>query len=123
MFKLQEVTSYHVDAALGTSTGMLFIAKKRYAALPASARAVLDRFSGESESRALGKFWDRLQISGENLVKGLPHQTVIDAPPELVARWRAQAAPVTADWARRAPDGEKVLQAFRAELVKVNAGQ
>ncbi len=122
-FKLQELTSYHVEAALGTSTGMLFMAKKRYAALPAAAKEVLDRFSGEGESRELGKFWDRLQIFGDNLVKGLPHQTVVEASPELVAAWRAQAELVTAEWARRTPDGEKVLEAFHMELARVNAAQ
>jgi TRAP-type transport system periplasmic protein len=120
-FKLQEVTTYHVEAALGTSTGMLFIGKKHYAALPAPAKAVLDKFSGEGESRELGKFWDRLQVFGDKLVKGLPNQTVIDAPADLVAKWRTESEPVAADWARRTPDGEKVLQAFRAELAKVNA--
>jgi TRAP-type C4-dicarboxylate transport system substrate-binding protein len=122
-FKLQEVTTYHVEAALGTATGMMFIGKKRYESLPASAKAVLDKFSGEGESRELGKFWDRLQVFGDKLVKGLPNQTVIDAPPDLVAKWRSEAEPVAADWAKRTPDGEKVLAAFRAELGKINAGQ
>src|SRR5579862_1885110 len=122
-FKLQEVTSYHVEAALGTSTGMMFMAKKRYAALPAAAKDVLDKFSGEGESRELGKFWDRLQVFGDKLVKGLPNQTVIDAPPEQVATWRAQADPVIASWAKNTPDGAAVLTAFRAELAKVKADQ
>jgi TRAP-type C4-dicarboxylate transport system substrate-binding protein len=122
-FKLQEVTTYHVEAALGTSTGMLFMAKKRYAALPAAAKQVLDDFSGEGESRELGKFWDRLQVFGDKLVSGLPKQTVLDAPPELVAAWRAQAEPVIADWARGTPDGATVLQGFRTELAKVKAEQ
>ncbi|HEX3970810.1 MAG TPA: TRAP transporter substrate-binding protein [Stellaceae bacterium] len=122
-FKLQEVTSYHVEAALGTATGMMFIGKKRYESLPASAKAVLDKFSGEGESRELGKFWDRLQVFGDKLVKGLPNQTVIDAPPEQIAKWRADAEPVAADWAKRTPDGAKVLKAFREELAKVDAGQ
>ncbi|HXE29074.1 MAG TPA: TRAP transporter substrate-binding protein, partial [Stellaceae bacterium] len=122
-FKLQEVTSYHVEAALGTATGMMFIGKKRYESLPASAKAVLDKFSGEGESRELGKFWDRLQVFGDKLVKGLPNQTVIDAPAEQTAKWRAEAEPIAADWAKRTPDGEKVLKAFRDELAKVDAGQ
>jgi TRAP-type C4-dicarboxylate transport system substrate-binding protein len=120
-FKLQEVTTYHVDAALGTSTGMLFIGKKHYASLPASAKAVLDKFSGEGESRELGKFWDRLQVFGDKLVKGMPNATVIDAPPDVAAKWRAESEPVAADWAKRTPDGDKVLKAFRDELAKVNS--
>lgn len=122
-FKLEEVTSYHVDAALGTTAGMLFIAKQRYEALPPAARQVLDDFSGEQESRALGKFWDRLQSFGYSRVKAMEHQTVIDAPPEIAAKWRAQAEPIVADWARTTPGGDKVLAAFEGELAKVKAGQ
>jgi TRAP-type transport system periplasmic protein len=117
-FKLQEVTTYHADAALGTTGGMLFIAKKRYAALPPAVKQILDQFSGEGESRELGKFWDRLQVFGDKLVKGLPNQTVIDTPPDQTAKWRADAEPVAADWAKRTPDGDKVLKAFREELAK-----
>jgi TRAP-type transport system periplasmic protein len=122
-FKLEEVTNYHVDAALGTTDGMLFIAKKRYEALPPAARQVIDAFSGEQESRDLGKFWDRLQVFGYNRVKAIEHQTVIDAPPDVAAKWRAQAEPVAAEWARATPGGEKVLDAYRSELAKVKAGQ
>jgi TRAP-type C4-dicarboxylate transport system substrate-binding protein len=59
-FKLDEVTSYHANASFGTSSGMLFINKKRYTALPAAAKKIIDDHSGEAESRVLGQFWDRL---------------------------------------------------------------
>lgn len=122
-FKLQEVTTYHAEAALGTTAGMLFIAKKRYDSLPPEAKKVLDDFSGENESRNLGKFWDRLQVFGDNLVKGMGHQTVIDAPPALVATWRAEAEPIVAAWAKATPDGDAVLRAYRQQLADVEAGR
>lgn len=122
-FKLQEVTAYHADAALGTTAGMLFIAKKRYDSLPPAAKKVLDDFTGENESRTLGQFWDRLQSFGDNLVKGMGHQTVINAPPELVAAWRAQAEPIVAAWAKATPDGDTVLRAYRQQLADVEAGR
>jgi TRAP-type transport system periplasmic protein len=122
-FKLEEVASYHVDASLGTSVGMMFIGEKRYQALPPAARKVIEEFSGEKESRVLGQFWDRLQAFGHDRVKAMPHQTVIDASPALIAKWRAEAEaePVVDGWARRTPDGEKVLAAFRAALAQVDA--
>jgi TRAP-type C4-dicarboxylate transport system substrate-binding protein len=122
-FKLQEVTTYHADAALGSSTGMLFISKKSYQSLPPAARKVLDQFSGEGESRELGKFWDRLQSFGDGLVRGKDGQTLVVAPPELVAKWRAQAQPVIEQWARATPDGDKVLAAYRQKLADVTAGR
>jgi TRAP-type C4-dicarboxylate transport system substrate-binding protein len=119
-FKLEEVTSYHVDAALGSSTGMMFISKKAYDALPPESRAALDQFSGEGESRTLGKFWDRLTATGQERVKAM-NQTVLDAPTEIVAKWRIAAAPTVDAWTKAAPQGDQVLQQFRAELAKVDA--
>jgi TRAP-type C4-dicarboxylate transport system substrate-binding protein len=122
-FKLDEVTSYHANASFGTSAGMLFVNKKRYEALPAAARAVLDRFSVETESRELGKFWDRLDKVGADRVRGLPGHQVVELPAETQARWKTLAEPVAEEWAKSVPNGEKVLAAFRAELAKVKAGQ
>jgi TRAP-type C4-dicarboxylate transport system substrate-binding protein len=122
-FKLDEVTSYHANASFGTSAGMLFINKKRYEALPADARAVLDRFSVEAESRELGKFWDRLDRVGADRVRALPGHQVVELPAEVQARWKVLSEPVADEWAKSVPGGEKVLAQFRAELAKVKAGQ
>ena len=58
-YKLAEVTSYHYEMRLGASTGMVFMAKKRYDALPPAAKKILDDNSGEAASRAWGKWWAR----------------------------------------------------------------
>ncbi|HEY3920230.1 MAG TPA: TRAP transporter substrate-binding protein [Stellaceae bacterium] len=121
-FKLQEVTTYHADAALGTTAGMLFISKKRYEALPPAAKKVLDAFSGEQESRNLGKFWDRLQSFGDGLVKGMPNQTLVTVPPDLIAKWRGEAEPIVKEWAKATPDGPNVLAAYRRQLADATAG-
>ena len=45
-FHLNEVTNYHVDAALGTTTEMVAMTRTRYNALPEAARKALDANSG-----------------------------------------------------------------------------
>jgi TRAP-type C4-dicarboxylate transport system substrate-binding protein len=120
-FKLQEVTSYHANTSLGSATGMMFISRKAYNALPPDARKVIDEHSGEPESRALGKFWDRLDALGTKRVSAMSGQTVVNVPKEIEAKWRALAQPVIAAWAKAAPDGEKVLGIFRAQLAKVKS--
>jgi len=123
-FKLQDVTFYHVEASLGGATGMVFMAKKKYAALPAAARKLLDDNSGEAESRVYGAFWDDVNREGKEMVKGLgdKHQ-IVAVPPEIEAKWRQTVTPVIDDWVKATPDGEKVLAAFRAETGKIRAGQ
>jgi len=122
-FKLDEVTFYHANASFGTSSGMLFINKKRYEALPEAARKVIDAHSGEAESRVLGKFWDRLDIVGEDRVKAIKGQTVVALPAEIQAKWARLAEPVAEEWAKTVANGQKVLAAYRAELAKVKAGK
>jgi TRAP-type transport system periplasmic protein len=53
-FKLGEVTSYHVDEAMGTSSGMIIMSRAKYNSLPPAARKILDENSGEAASRAYG---------------------------------------------------------------------
>lgn len=121
-FKLAEVTSYHVDTTLGTSVGMVFMTKKAYDALSPAARKVLDAHSGEADSRAFGAWWDGERKSGKEvtLARG-DKRTVIELTPQQTAAWKAKIAPLSVDWAKTAPEGDKMLAAFRAELAKLQA--
>jgi len=120
-FQLQEVTTYHANTSLGSATGMLFISRQAYNALPPEARKVIDDHSGEQESRALGKFWDQLDALGIKRVSAMSGQTVMNVPKDIEAKWRALAQPVIEAWARATPDGEKVLGIFRDQLAKVKS--
>jgi len=51
-FKIGEVTTYHVDAPLGTAAGMIFMSKKIYDGLSPEAKHALEENSGEGASRA-----------------------------------------------------------------------
>ncbi|HEY1507064.1 MAG TPA: TRAP transporter substrate-binding protein [Stellaceae bacterium] len=122
-FKLQDVTFYHLETKLGGAAGMVFMAKKKYDALPAAVKKILDDNSGEAESRVYGKFWDDVDNEGREMVKGLgdKHQ-IVQQTPEMAAQWRKTVEPVVGDWVKSTPDGEKVLAAFRAETAKIKAG-
>lgn len=123
-FKLEDVTFYHVDTKLGGAAGMVFMAKKKYAALPAAARKILDDNSGEAESRVYGKFWDDVDNEGRQSVEALGSKhTIVTLPAATEAKWRVAVTPVIDEWVKSTPDGAKVLAAFRAETAKVKAGQ
>ena len=57
-YKLQEVTTYHVETLLGQGTSMFFMAKKKYDALPESARKLLAANSDEATTLAFSKHFD-----------------------------------------------------------------
>lgn len=123
-FKLQDVTFYHLETKLGGTTGMVFMAKKKYDSLPAAVKKILDDNSGEAESRVYGKFWDDVDNEGRDMVKALGDKHhIIQQSPEIAAKWRKAVEPVIDDFVKAAPDGAKVLAAFRAETSKVKAGQ
>jgi TRAP-type C4-dicarboxylate transport system substrate-binding protein len=115
-FKLAEVTKYHVDAALGASTGMVFMAKKKFEALPEAARKMLAASSGEAQSRAFGAFWDKVQDGARAEIKASRDHTVVDLTVAQDKSWRERLAPITAEWIKTAPDGAKVYETFRALL-------
>jgi TRAP-type C4-dicarboxylate transport system substrate-binding protein len=122
-FKLAEVTSYHVDTLLGGAPAMVFMAKKRYQALPAAARQAIDDHSGEAQTRLFGAFWDRVNAEGRNAVAASGKHKIVTLSPEQNAAWQSRLAAITADWVKTQPDGEKILAAFRRHLADVKAGK
>lgn len=120
-FKLAEVTNYHVDAMLGSAPGMIFMAKKKYEALPAAARKVIDETSGASLSHSFGQFWDEQQVLGRKKTMSLKGQTLRKLTPAQRAEWDRRVKPVTAAWLKRTPGGAKVLAEYKADLAKASA--
>lgn len=111
-FKLHEVAHQHLDVALGGEPSIIFMNKDSYAKLPAQAKAAIDKHSGLALSQAAGlatqKEWERAR----NNVK----DTVSTLSPDQEKQWRAAIDPSTQEWAKTMPDGDKVLETFRAEI-------
>ena len=121
-YKLAEVTSYHYEMRLGASTGMVFMTKKRYDALPPEARKILDDNSGESVSHTLGLAWDEVADEARKGAAADPKQQVVYPDAAALAKWQQITAPVSADWVKNTPGGDKVLTAFHSYLDQVKAG-
>jgi TRAP-type transport system periplasmic protein len=121
-YRLGEVTTYHYETQLGASTGMVFMAKKRHDALPPAARKILDENSGEAASRTLGEAWDEVADEARQAAAD-PKQQVTTPSAADTERWKGIVAPVTDDWVKATPGGDKVLAAFRDDLAQMKAGQ
>jgi len=118
-FKLGEVTHFHEEAKLGTSTGMLFMAKKKYEGLSADARKVIDANSGESLSRAFGAYidWDVGETKKETLASG--KETVETMKPAAASAWEKKVAGVIDGWVKANPERGPALEAYRKLLAAV----
>ncbi|HEY3918970.1 MAG TPA: TRAP transporter substrate-binding protein [Stellaceae bacterium] len=122
-FHLAEVTNYHVDTRLGTSTAMMFMTKATWDSLSPAAQQALDKHAGEAESRAFGAWWDGERKAGkDNTIARGDKRTIVELTPEQTAAWQKKLEPLIDNWAKNAPDGEKVLAGYRAELAKIEAG-
>ncbi len=121
-FKLNEVTFYHLDEAMGTSSGMIFMSRKKYNSLPAAARKIIDDNAGEAASRAAGAYWDHENDRVREAIKASPKQTVVNFPADQAAEWKAKMLPMIDSWAKSSPNGEKTLVTYRAMLAQIAAG-
>lgn len=121
-FHLNEVTNFHLEAPLGFNTGYVFMNKDAYAKLPPKGRDAIDKYSGEAYVLRLVAADDTMEAVGRDATKATPGQTIASLDPAEEARWKELVAPVTEEWVKATPDGEKVLAAFRAEVAAVRAG-
>ena len=112
VFKINEVTKFHLDAALGSDAATLFMSRKKYDSLPPQAKQAIDKHSGLALSRQFGIRTDKEWNDKRNIVKA----AVTELGGDEEARWRKAVAGVATDWAGGIPNGAKVLEAFRAEV-------
>lgn len=121
IFKLAEVTKYHVEVPIGGATGHVMMAKKKYAALPDSARKLIDKYAVENETRTFGKFWDAVQEEGRDIARKANH-TIVELTPAQTAAFKQKLAAIETEWVKRTPDGEKVMARYREFVAQVKTG-
>ena len=119
VFKLTEVTTYHVDTFLGGAPAMVFMAKKKYQALPADVRKILDEMSGETASRKMGQTFDREGSEDLAKLKADPRRTVMELTATQNAEWREKVRPAVDVWLRETPDGAAVLAKYNEIMAKL----
>ncbi len=122
-FKIGEVTTYHVDAPLGTAAGMIFMKKSVYDALPPDGKRALDANSGEAASAAWGKWWDGDNENGHQIAKNDPKQTVVTLDPATRALWTKKLDGAIAEWGKSRPGIEHAIAEYKRMVAAVKAGQ
>jgi TRAP-type C4-dicarboxylate transport system substrate-binding protein len=123
-YKLREVATYHVESQLGANTYMFFMARKKYDALPPSAKKALDAHGGEGQSRALGAYFDGQAAEQRSPAKESSRHTIVQLSPSQFATWeKTGVAPALDEWAKARDGGDKAIATFRAILADVKAGR
>jgi TRAP-type C4-dicarboxylate transport system substrate-binding protein len=119
-FKLNEVTSHHVQTSLTGEGQFTFMMKSTYDKLPARGKAALDRYAGMPYALEWAKSIQAQDDLGIAITKKA-NQSIVTLSPQEEARWKARAQEIVDAWVKNTPDGAKVLAAYRAEIAKVRA--
>lgn len=118
-FKLFEQVPNHLESALGSPPGFIVMNRQSYDKLSAKSKAAIDQNSGEVYSRAFGDWFQGNAAQGRELVKKIPGQNIHSLGPQELDRWKQATASVIKGWVDRTPGGDKVVEAYRAELKKL----
>lgn len=122
-FKVNEVSSQHLDLALGAVAVGIVMRQDRYDALPAAARKALDAASGEALSRKLGQAFDRQETEVRARISTSGRNTVVVPSAAELAEWKRAVEPVNLQWRQAKARNERTYQAFVEQLERVRAGQ
>jgi TRAP-type C4-dicarboxylate transport system substrate-binding protein len=126
-FKTYEVATHFLDESFSGAAAMLIMSKQRFDALPEAARASFRKHSGVALSRALGVSNDGEMARVRTMIGELAQQGKASPLNRLSTeeneRWRKAIEPVVAAWTKSVPDGQQVLDAFRAEINAARAGK
>lgn len=117
-YRFDEVTTHHIEPALGSSSGMLFMNKGVFAKLPAKARQVIEKNSGRGLSRDISLFWDRVNAGSRKRVSAKKGHVITPLSAADKARLARVLEPINDRWAKRTKGGEALLKAFRAEIAR-----
>ena len=114
-FKLHEVTKFHIDGSFGGTPSFVIMNKDIYERLPAKAKETFDKLGGERLSAHMGATTDRMNEDGRARVQQMAGHTLMRLDPKEEPTWKQRAQPILDKWLKSAPDGSKVLAAYRGE--------
>jgi TRAP-type C4-dicarboxylate transport system substrate-binding protein len=116
-YKLQEVTTYHLEGPLGQTTAMFFMSRKKYDSLSPEARKIIDANSGEATSLEFVNHFMKQAGIARSAVEASSTHKIVTLTPEQVAAWQAKTQPIIDEWSHGRKDGDKVLAQYR-DLLK-----
>lgn len=120
-FKVNEVSSQHLDLALGAVAVGVAMRQDRYDALPPAARTAIDKLSGEAFARRLGEAFDRQEAEVRERVAKSGRNRVAQPSPAELADWKRRIEPLNEAWRRAKPRNERTYAAFAEQLARLRS--
>lgn len=122
VFKIDEVAKHHTDIGFGHGMGYFFMNKDSFAKLPGKARKAIDAASGAKFTREMAEYATAEETSAISHIMGERGQHRYKLSKADIAHARQAVHSITEHWVTTTPDGQHVLDAFRAEVKRVESG-
>jgi TRAP-type C4-dicarboxylate transport system substrate-binding protein len=121
LFGIDKVVKYHMDVPLFSTTFVWAINPAKYAALAPNQRKVIDDHCTSEWAEKVASPWADFEHAGHAKLAAEPGHVIDKLTPEQIAAWRTAVAPLTARWASKVDDGDKVLADLKAALQRHGA--
>ena len=135
-FPFESIVSFKLDKVIGQATvfpgGLysssfgFFMNQGKWDKLAKQDQAVIEKMAGEAVARSNGKSWDTADQIGLSALKAAG-ANIVTADAAMRAEAQKRSGPIIEDWIKQAsaklPNAKAVLEEFRAELNRVEAGK
>jgi TRAP-type C4-dicarboxylate transport system substrate-binding protein len=121
LFGIDKVVKYHMDVPLFSTTFVWAMNQGKYDALSPAQRAVIDHHCTSEWAEKVASPWADFEYSGHAKLAAEAGHEVYQLTPEQIAAWRTSVAPLTARWASKVENGDKVLSDLKAALKRHGA--
>ncbi len=98
LFGINDVTKFHVDFPLYTSSYVLPFNMATYNGMSPAQKAVVDHHCTPEWAKRLATSWSDFEHAGRALTLKAPGHTVVELTPEQLQAWKDALLPVTASW-------------------------
>jgi TRAP-type C4-dicarboxylate transport system substrate-binding protein len=115
-FGVSRVANSHFLGKVGTVTLGIFMNKAKFESLPAAAKAVIEKNSGEILSHQFGKMSEDRNNELIAQWKQDPKRTVSELTAAQTAQWDKMIAPVITGWEGKDARNKELLATMRGEL-------
>jgi TRAP-type C4-dicarboxylate transport system substrate-binding protein len=120
IFKLDQVTTHHLDVPLGAVAQMIAMTKRRYESLPNDARQAIDKHSGE----AFLKKYLAVSVTGADATRDAVSKrvpgSVTQLNDDLQGKLKKSTQPVIDKWVAQRPENRVLLEQYRREISQQN---
>ncbi len=125
LFKIQDVTKFHMNVPFYTSHQMFVINNATYAKLTGVAKKAIDDNCTPEAALRVATPWAKWEAEGRAKIKALPSHDVYDLSADQLAEWKAAAGPIYDKWAdavsKAGLNPKAVMDDLRATLKRKDA--